>query len=685
LIHSRVVRALTLMILCGSTAHAQQALVLSGGGSRGIAHIGVLEVLEQRDYDPDIVVGTSMGAVVGALYAAGYTPQEIGVQIASASWRGMFDPTPVIVSVERQVRYPMLAFDLSLSGLRFSRGLVGQWRINRALAHLLFEANAASRGNFDRLPRRYRAIVADLKTGNAIALDSGDLAIAARASMSVPGFFAPVEWHGMTLVDGGIAANLPTGFARRLGASHIVAVDVARPSQEIHSRAPFQVVSRAIDMMQANTQRDTVPPDALVLPDIAPGFSAANFPDDPAPLIELGRSAAARDLPARGPTRINRTPRATRAAPDSFAALVVEAPDSALARLTRAFFRGVAPGRFDASAVAKAVDHIYATGLVEAVWPRVIDRVGDGAPVLIVRVVGQPALSLVAAAHYENDRSGRIWAALDRHTAVAAHPAVLTFSTTLGGLERSAALSGRLQSTRPASLSWSGGGYALERQVRSFDEDIISTKEVLHAGGWLGIELPHILRQRSTVLSARAERITVEDGSQGWSYGGLARWATVAAPTSVVGAPSTLEAERLWGDFTYTRAVATAAPTFKAGPLRFAALADLRGVRGNAPPDVLPALGDERAIPGLRWGEQRGKVRAVTGVDVAYPIATGFLRLRLRSGAIADALGEIDDSKWNGGAELGVFFPTPLGAVEVAYGSAARGGGRFDVSVGQRF
>jgi predicted acylesterase/phospholipase RssA len=664
---------------------AQQALVLSGGGSRGIAHVGVLEVLEQRGYDPDIVVGTSMGAVVGALYAAGYTPAEIVEQIGNAPWRGMFDPTPVIVGVERSVRYPMLSFDLGLSGLRLSRGLVGQWRINRTLAHLLFEANAASRGNFDRLPRRYRAIVADLKTGAAIALDSGDLAIAARASMSVPGFFAPVEWHGMTLVDGGIAANLPTAFARRLGASHIVAVDVARPPVEIHSRAPFQILSRAIDMMQANTQRDTVPPDALVLPDIAPGFSAANFPDDPAPLIQLGRLAAQRDLPATAPARRAGPARATRAPPDSFAALIVEAPDSALARLARSFFRGVAPGRFDSDAVADAVDHLYATGLVEAVWPRVLDRASDGAPVLIVRIVGQPALSLVGAAHFENDRGGRAWASLDRHTSIATHPAVLNFTASLGGLERSATVSTRIQSTRPASLSWSGGAYTRERQVRSFDEDVITTKEVLHAGVWAGIELPHILRARSTVLSARAERIDVEDGRRGWSFGGLLRWSAVAAPTSVVGAPFALEAERRWGDFTYSRAVLTASQAIDAGPVKLAAIADVRGVRGQAPPDAQPALGDDHAIPGLQWGERRGNVRVVTGIDIAHAVATGFVRMRVRGGAISGDLETIDDARWVGGAQLGVIFPTPLGALEAAFGSATHGGGRFDISIGQRF
>ena len=146
----------TLLLVLGviSLARAQQAVVLSGGGSRGIAHAGVLAVMEERGYDPDIVIGTSMGAVVGALYAAGYTAAEIAEQIRAIAWRGMFDPTPVIIGADRHVRYPMVTVDLDVSErLRLSRGLVGQWRINRVLAHLLFEANVFDRAqlSFDRV------------------------------------------------------------------------------------------------------------------------------------------------------------------------------------------------------------------------------------------------------------------------------------------------------------------------------------------------------------------------------------------------------------------------------------------------------------------------------------------------------------------------------------------------------
>lgn len=673
-----------MLLLPASGLRAQQALVFSGGGSRGLAHTGVLFVLPERGYDPDLVVGTSMGAVVGALYAAGYDASEIREQITGVSWRGMFEPTPLIVGHERIVRYPMLTFDVSSGRYRVSRGLVGQWRINRTLAGLLFEANARSRGDFDRLPRRYRAIVADLKTGEAIALDSGDLALAARASMSVPGFFSPVEWSGRIFVDGGIAANLPTGFARRLGATEVIAVDVSRPQPDIHSLAPLAVVQRSLDLMQANTQRDTIKPDALVLPKIGPGFSGANFPDDPTFLIELGRTAAERDLPARA-TRTEVANRVVPPLPDSFSALVVEAPDSALAAYARAILSNVAPGRYSRNAIARALDQLYASGLIEAAWPRVEDRENAAAPTLVVRIVGQPALAASVAGHFENDRGGRAWGVLDRYGAIANRPAVLSVAAGFETLLRTATLSSRIHSTGASMAAWSLGAFGQESSVRSFDEDVIETTDVLRAGGWAGIELPHILRKRAAIAAVRAELIKVEDGIDGLAVGPHLRWSSVDPPGQVIGIPFTLEAEWRWGDVEYNRFAAGGSFMLPLTPLQLAIVGDVRVVTRNAPPDVQPSLGAEHMIPGLQWGEHRGVVRAAAGVDTAYPLLSGFVRTRLRTGTIADELDAIHETRWISGAEIGVFFPTPLGALDVRYGLATRGGGRFDVSLGQRF
>lgn len=665
-------------------ALAQEALVLSGGGSRGLAHAGVFLGLEELGYDPDMVVGTSMGAVVGALYAAGYDPEEIRDRIADIGWSDMFLPTPAVVGPSRTLHYPVLSLDLDLGPLRFSRGLLGQWRINRALGRLLFDANARSRGDFDRLARRYRAVAADLKTGDAVVLDSGDLARAARASMAVPGFFAPVEWDGRTLIDGGVADNLPTSVARELGAARIIAVDVSRPPPEIHSRAPFAVLGRALDLMQENTQGDTIPPDALVLPLIDPSFSGATFPDDPGPLIETGLEATRRDMeeapPPGGPGE-RRMP----AAPDSFGRLDVDAPDPALAALARRAFAGVMERPYDADAVLRAVDRLYTTGLFEAIWPSVVDGQDRSAPTLHVLLEAPPRLSLSGGVGYGSDRGGRGWVALDRHASLAGRPTTFTAAASTTGLERWGALSARLYMISRPALAWSLGAHARERSVRTFLDDVRETKETLRLGGWLALEFPHLLGDRVLTAALRAESIDVEDGPSGHAVGPMVRFAAVNPEVVVVGVPFVAEAEHRMGSLSYSRLALSGAHSVRLGPLHAAGLLDLRMVAGRAPEDIHPALGDDHRVPGLRWGELRGRTRAVAGLDVAHPVRSGFATLQLRSGTTTPRADRWHTSRWTTGARIGVFWSSPIGLIDAGWGLATRGDGRFDVNLGRRF
>ncbi|MBW3655958.1 MAG: patatin-like phospholipase family protein, partial [Gemmatimonadetes bacterium] len=123
-------------------AAGTDGLVLSGGGSRGLAHPGSLMALEERGFDADIVTGTSIGALVGALYAVGYPAADIQRQVEAVDWGELFTTTPVVIGPERAVRYPLLSYDRQPDPLRFNRGIVPQWRMNRALVRLLFDGEA---------------------------------------------------------------------------------------------------------------------------------------------------------------------------------------------------------------------------------------------------------------------------------------------------------------------------------------------------------------------------------------------------------------------------------------------------------------------------------------------------------------------------------------------------------------
>ena len=502
--------------------------------------------------------------------------------------------------------------------------------------------------------------------------------------MAVPGFFAPVTWQERVLVDGGITDNLPTRVARSLGAARIIAVDVSWPPADIESQAPFAVIGRALDLMQEATQNDPIPPDVLIKPDVTLLGNGAQFPNDPSPSFEVGYAATMRDLGRATPVP-GRGVRAQPTPPDTFSALVIEAPDSALVRLARSVFRGVAPGRYDEGAVLDAVDRLYDSGLFEAVWASVEDVDGEAAR-LVLRLEGAPPLSLAAAAAYDNDRGGRAWAALDRYRTVLGRPAILSAAAALGGLDRWGQLSARVHPRTGTSFTLSSGLYVRERDVRFFTDDGLEAFQVLRPGAWLSIEMPLLLRERVASASFRGEYVQSELGPDGISYGPVLRFQSVDADVRVVGIPLLAEAEHRWGEVGYTRAALAASRSVALGPILAGVLIDADALLSDdAPADVRPALGDHNAMPGLHWGELRGGARASVGADLALPILAGYARLQTRLGTVARELDALDDSQLHAGARLGAFWQSPIGEVDAGVGANTRGRVRFDVSLGRVF
>jgi predicted acylesterase/phospholipase RssA len=272
-------------------ALAKEALVLSGGGARGLAHIGAVVGYENSGHDADIVVGTSMGAIVGGFYAAGYAPATIESIFVAQDWRQMFTPLPLPVGPSRGLRYPVLR--LQSEGDRYftTPGYVPDWRINRKLTRYLFDASARARGNFDRLPRPFRSMTADLETGNLVPLASGDLARAIRASMAASGFFEPVRWKDHLLTDGGMADYLPVDEPRKLGATTVIAVDVLRPPAKLENPGAIAVARRTVELMTLHVRKEQTPPDVLILPQLPVGLAPYTYPTDPSPTIRAGYAA----------------------------------------------------------------------------------------------------------------------------------------------------------------------------------------------------------------------------------------------------------------------------------------------------------------------------------------------------------------------------------------------------------
>jgi NTE family protein len=208
-------------------------LVLSGGGARGAAHIGVLEILDQLHVPVDAIAGTSMGAVVGGLYASGLSGREIADVANSTKWQEAFRDRPprTELTFRRKQEEQSYLVDLPLGirdwSFQLPKGLIQGQSLEMLLRRLTLPV--ATTTSFDNLPTRFRAVATDLATGEPVIMNGGDLATAMRASISAPGLFVPIERDGRVLVDGGVADNLPIDVARAMGVDILIVVDVGAP------------------------------------------------------------------------------------------------------------------------------------------------------------------------------------------------------------------------------------------------------------------------------------------------------------------------------------------------------------------------------------------------------------------------------------------------------------------------
>lgn len=273
--------------------------MLSGGGARGAAHIGVLKVLEEQRIPVHAIAGTSMGAVVGGLYASGLSAVEIAALIDSEEWRaGFTEPAPRDrLSFRRKsedqnflVKFPL---GIKSGSFRLPKALVSGQRVSQVLRRVTFPV--AGRAQFDQLPIPFRAVATDLETGDPVVLSDGDLVDAMRASLAAPGVFAPVEINGRLLVDGGLANNLPVDVAQAMGVDVLIVVDVGFPLRKrdtldsvttISNQMLSILIRRGSDVQRARLGAS----DILISPDLgeASSFDFAIIPQ----ATDLGESAA---------------------------------------------------------------------------------------------------------------------------------------------------------------------------------------------------------------------------------------------------------------------------------------------------------------------------------------------------------------------------------------------------------
>lgn len=242
-----------------SKRRPQIGLALSGGGALGLVEIGVIQWMEENHIPVDRIAGTSMGGIIGAMYATGMTAAEIKAFAEKINWEVVLQPDPVYSQLSFRRKQDRRNFLIN-AHLGLKHGLTGPNGLNPGqgvgllLDRIAFPESGIS--NFDDLPIPFRCVATDMQSGETVVLRDGPLAQAVRASMAIPGVFTPVQLKGRTLADGGMVQNIPVETARGMGADVVIAVELRLPPGDITQLGSLTgVLSRAIDVMITQNER----------------------------------------------------------------------------------------------------------------------------------------------------------------------------------------------------------------------------------------------------------------------------------------------------------------------------------------------------------------------------------------------------------------------------------------------
>jgi predicted acylesterase/phospholipase RssA len=271
-------------------------LVLSGGGARGFAHVGILKMLDSLEIPVDFIAGTSMGGIVGALYAVGYSGQDIEALISDTDWNEVFNDNPQrrMLPFIRKKDTGKYQLEFGLQGFRPlpPSGLIYGQKISLLFSGLTYPYEQFS--DFTRLPIPFHCVTVNIVTGSQVVLKRGSLARAMRATMAIPTVFSPVEWGDSILVDGGMVNNLPVDVVKEMGADFVIAVDVGNrllKPDELHSA--ISVLEQSLYILGINQWKKNVAmADLYIHPDLE-AFALSDFTRQKvADILQAGNQAA---------------------------------------------------------------------------------------------------------------------------------------------------------------------------------------------------------------------------------------------------------------------------------------------------------------------------------------------------------------------------------------------------------
>jgi len=658
------------------------ALVLSGGGAKGIAHIGTLRVLDSLGIRPDLVVGTSMGAVVGALYASGYSGRELDSLVRIVPLASLFRTYQPLAPRSLGILQPLVVWEQGERGFAVQSASVVEAEANALVNAAMLRGNLLARGDFDSLPIPFRAVATDLAHREVVVMRSGDLAQAVRASAAVPLLFAPERREGRFLTDGGLSANIPVSIARAEGAERVIVVDATEhPSDSLGAYTPLLVADRLVQFLFQQRMDSLTGRDLLIRPDVE-GFTSLNFsPGTIARLLDNGLRAADSVLP-----RLECRPSGPDAAPRVLPTRLVGVGfDSANASEQLALRRllGFDPGKerdtLDYDLLLRRVRTLATTSeAYESVW---LAPSGAGDSVrfqLTLRRAARRVVGLGLA--YDNELGGRMWAGVvDRRVlgrALEGSGALFLGELRrelLVGLRRNYQVGRQLfQPTLTVRL--------VNEDVRQFDQDGDELDEAVtrEAIGFAGIERP----------LGFGWDLAVGIEGRTWDEPDRANRSTIGAAARLTAATRqrgrVMQADARWTGM-YQQLAFEGSLVTRLGVVRLTPR--LRLGWGNGLPLQLGfPLGGDDGFPGYHLGERRGDREAMVGFLFTVPVKGPLLaRLELATGGTDAKSSRFAGGGWTAGVRAGLGADTPVGPVRFEYGWALRGRSALFVRLGRWF
>ena len=649
------------------------ALVLSGGGVKGLAHIGVLEVLDSLGVRPDLVIGTSMGAIIGGLYAAGYTARQIDSLARDLPISEIVRPFGAPGPHPWDRRIPLISLARGKTGFTFQTGVVDETKPNARLNSAMLRGNLLARGRFSRLPIPFLAVATDLRNRAPVVLAEGDLARAVRASSAIPLVFPPVIVGDSILVDGGLSANVPVAQARAAGATRVIVVDVSEhPSDSIDAESPLALADRVLGFLFHQPAATLGPDDILVRPSVQ-GYRTLDFsPETVAEVRSRGRQAAdstigrARCLPlGKAGVAVEARPLLAR-----WQSATGGADSVLMTRMLRLAVGPLDPDRLRARLVA-----LGESESLRGIWLNPTS-VGEGValriePIRAPRAVGGAGLA------YDTELGAEIWGGV--------------FDRGLFGseLEASGLISvGRFAREAYGAALWhTDAGWARAtpistvrlrgEDVRRFDPN--------------GRELPTLgtVNGRATagVEFLVGRRLRVRVGVEGLTWGSDGTRGDAAFGSSLLVERRAASGLDLSGEVVATASVrwAKLAASWHATHRGWHWRPEIQVGWG----DQLPAqwtlpLGGADGFPGLHIGERRG-TRELAGVVNGGVRFLGPIEIRATVAVGRAWIPGPNATDWIGGGRIGLGADTPAGPIDVGYGAATNGRRALYLRVGQWF